>query len=224
MKNVNDSIMSSDFDFIWDEWLVPLINKLPTQMDDNFKQYTGFEIRDLEPIKHNAKQYYLAKREAIKKEYYGDDKKHLMDFHKLSAILCRTLIEYKVYNFDTNLCSKYIKEYQIDSKDTDWLVHNALINFRLAFYSSVILLYQSMLFNLKKESEELYTVLRNQKKLRLYAKENAGNVHESFENSLVLDLAKRDINNRSFDCFLYSTIMYQLEEYNKLLLQQQINE
>ena len=50
---------------------------------------------------------------------------------------------------------------------------------------------------------------------------NANNnkiVKESFENCIILDLAKRDIGNRSFDYFMYAIIMYQLEEHNKSLL------
>lgn len=212
-----------DFDFIWDNWIVPLINKLPNQMDAEFKDKTGFSIRDLEPIKVAASKYFVDKRDSVKKEYYGNYPsvvldKHLMDFHKLSAVLCRTMIENKVYTYDVNLCIQYIENKNISSKDTDWLVHNALINFRLAFYSSIVLLYQSMLFRLEPSEKELYEKLKAQKKLNLYTTISAGKTHESFENSLVLDLAKRDINNRSFDCFLYSTIMYQLEEYNKMLL------
>ena len=218
----------SDFGFIWKEWISPLIVKISEQMDPEFKRMSNFSIRDLSWIEILASKYYVEKRETIKKEYYGDDpssasKKHMMDFHKLSAVLCRTLIEYKVYNFDTRICGQYIEDKKIDSKNTDWLVHNALVNFRLAFYVSVVFLYQSMLFRLEEENTILYEALRDQKKLNLYTKENNGNVHESFENSLVLDLAKRDINDRSFDCFLYSTIMYQLEEYNKLLLRNSIS-
>lgn len=213
----------SDFSFIWKEWIVPAIDKIAKQMDPAFQKATNFSIRDLSEIEKSASKYYIEKREATKKEYYGDDpsvvaKKHLMDFHKLSAILCRTLIEHKVYYYDVQKCNEYIEAQKIDSKNTDWLVHNVLVNFRLAFYASVVFLYQSMLFRLKKDNSDLYPLLETQKKLNLYTNGERGNTHESFENSLVLDLAKRDINNRSFDCFLYSAIMFQLEEYNKLLL------
>ena len=44
---------------------------------------------------------------------------------------------------------------------------------------------------------------------------NNTKVKESFENCIILDLAKRDINNHSFDYFMYAIIMYQLEEHNK---------
>lgn len=213
----------SDFSFIWKKWIIPTIDKIAKQMDPDFQKATNFYVRDLAEIEKAASKYYIEKRETTKKEYYGDDpsivsKKHLMDFHKLSAILCRTLIEHKVYYYDVQKCYEYIEAKKIDSKNTDWLVHNVLVNFRLAFYASVVFLYQSMLFKLKNENSDLYVLLKDQKKLNLYTNGKHGNTHESFENSLVLNLAKRDINNRSFDCFLYSAIMFQLEEYNKLLL------
>lgn len=214
-----------DFDFIWDKWIVPLIYKIPDQMDVSFKERCNFDIRDLNSIKEKSREYFIEKRNLVKKEYYGDYpstalEKHLMDFHKLSAVLCRTMIENKVYSFDTQVCIEYIKNEQINSKNTDWLIHNALVNFRLAFYVSIVFLYQSMLFQLKSYDNNLYEKLKEQKKLNLYTSINCRKVHESFENSLVLDLARRDINNHSFDSFLYSTIMYQLEEYNIMLLRQ----
>lgn len=232
MKRTMSDLDIYDFGFVWKKWVIPAIDKISKQMDSDFKSFVNFSVRDLDEIEKSAGEYFIKKREATQKEYYGDDpavvsKKHLMDFHKLSAILCRTLVEHKVYYYDVQKCSEYIKVRNIDSKNTDWLVRNVLVNFRLAFYASVIFLYQSMLYKFEKSNCGLYELLRNQKKLNLYTLDsNANNItygqqdstHESFENSLVLDLAKRDINNRSFDCFMYSTIMFQLEEYNKLLL------
>ncbi len=42
--------------------------------------------------------------------------------------------------------------------------------------------------------------------------------HESFENYIIIDLAKRDVNNKSFELFMYAALMYQLEEYNRIIL------
>lgn len=142
-----------------------------------------------------------------------------MDFHKIGAIICRTLIEYKVFDFDVNRCKEYVDQH-ISSYDTDWVVKNALINFRLAFYSSIVFLYQSMRFVYSKSNNELYNALCKRGKLDLYGIYNSkeGEVKESFENCIVLDLAKRDIGNHSFDYFMYAIILYQLEEHNKNLL------
>lgn len=227
----------SNFQYIWKQWIVPLIDDLYSQMDDEFKRYCHAGIRDLNKICIDAEKYYQKKRALVKKEFYGEYHKgdsetdHRMDFHKIGAIICKTLIEHKVYNFDTDCCKKYVEQ-KNDPCDTDWVVKNALINFRLAFYGSVAFLFQAMRFEYSKNYPALYEELSKKGKLDLYkVNSNAEetdtigmkSVKESFENCIVLDLAKRDIGNRSFDYFMYAIILYQLEEHNKNLLIQKIN-
>lgn len=215
----------SNFSYIWSEWIVPLIDDLYSQLDVKFKDYCNVRIRDLDVIYRNAEKFYQNKREEAKRNFYGEYRKgtseteHRMDFHKISAVLCRTLIEYKCFDYDENLCKEYVDKF-IDPYNTDWVVRNALINFRLAFYGSVVFLYHSMQFMYNEENKELYDALKDKDKLDLYTSEvqHIGKVNESFENCVILDLAKRDVGNRSFDYFMYAIIMYQLEEHNKALL------
>lgn len=226
----------SNFQYIWKQWIVPLIDDLYSQMDDEFKRYCHARIRDLNKICIDAEKYYQKKRALVKKEFYGEYHKgdsetdHRMDFHKIGAIICKTLIEHKVYDFDTDCCKKYVEQ-KNDPYDTDWVVKNALINFRLAFYGSVVFLFQAMRFEYSKDYPSLYKELSQKGKLDLYKiklKTEKSDiaclkpVKESFENCIVLDLAKRDIGNRSFDYFMYAIILYQLEEHNKNLLLEKI--
>lgn len=215
----------TNFQYMWNQWIIPLVDDLYTQVDNDFRQFCNLHIRDLDKICMEAERYYQKKRIEVKKEFYGQYHKgdsetdHRMDFHKIGAIICRTLIEYKVFEFDINCCRKYVEQ-KVDPYNTDWVVKNALINFRLAFYSSVVFLFQAMRFEYFKSNKLLYKALSEKGMLDLY---NASStdvklVKESFENCIVLDLAKRDIGNRSFDYFMYAIILYQLEEHNKILL------
>lgn len=213
----------SSFEFVWHKWIVPLVNDLFKQTDADFVSYVGLKTRNMDELAEGAEKYFKKKRTELKIEFYGKgyaDGEHRMDFHKLGALFCRTLIEYKVFDFDISKCETIVQGKS--NKDIGWLVKNALINFRLSFYTSVVFLYQSMLFKYDKdESRQLFEGLKKNKHLDLYEtnkKSDLNTVHESFENSVVLDLAKRDINNRSFDFLLYATIMYQLEEYNKAII------
>ena len=216
----------SNFQYIWDEWVKPLVDDLYEQLDEEFKTYCNVQIRDLSGICPKAEKYYQKKREEVKKAFYGEyhkgdsETEHRMDFHKIGAILCRTLIEYKVYSFDTNKCKEYVDD-NIDEYNTNWVVKNALINFRLAFYVSVVFLYQSKLFEYESTDTDFYNKLADAENLDLYepsidSKEKT--VKESFENCMVLDLAKRDIGNQSFDYLMYAIVLYQLEQHNKFLL------
>lgn len=215
----------SNFKYIWTEWIVPLIGDLYAQIDEKFRKYCNVRIRNLDEISNNAERYYQHKREEVKRVFYGEyhkgdsETEHRMDFHKISAIICRTLVEYKVYDFDEKLCQEYVDN-NIDKYNTDWVVKNALINFRLAFYSSVVFMFHSMQFEYYKDNIELFKLLEKKGKLDLYETHisNCDRVKESFENCIILDLAKRDIGNHSFDYFMYAIIMYQLEEHNKNLL------
>lgn len=215
----------SNFRYIWEKWIVPLINDIYIQSDPQFREYCNVHIRDLNRTCSNAEKYYQRKREKAKRTFYGEyhsgdsEAEHRMDFHKISAIICRTLIEYKVYDFDEVLCQEYVDK-NIEPYNTDWVVRNALINFRLAFYSSVMFMFHSMQFEYYKENRKLFELLEKKGKLDLYETHiiSEGKVKESFENCLILDLAKRDIGNHSFDYFMYAIIMYQLEEHNRRLL------
>lgn len=213
----------TNFQFIWQKWVMPLADDLLEQVDNDFYENTKLKKRNMDELLVAAEKYFKKKRKELKIEFYGygyENKLHRMDFHKLSSILCRTLLQYKVFDFDIIECEKIAESK--DGKDIDWLVKNALINFRLAFYTSVVFLYQSMLFEYDNdENLEVFEKLKKKGCLDLYERHNKNilnGVHESFENSVVLDLAKRDINNKSFDFLMYATIMYQLEEYNKAIL------
>lgn len=221
--------ISSNFQYIWNEWVCPLVEDLYAQMDEDFKKQCSVEIRDLAKISFEAEKFYQKKREEVKRAFYGEynkgdsESEHRMDFHKIGAIVCKTLIDYKVFNFDVEQCEKYIEE-KISPYNTDWVVKNALINFRVAFYASIVFLFHSIRFVYYKENPDIYERLSKIDSLDLYnhsfSVETTDLVKESFENCVVLDLAKRDIGNHSFDYLMYAVILYQLEEYNIMKLLQ----
>lgn len=220
----------SNFRYIWTEWIIPLVNDLFIQMDKEFVKYCNVNVRNLDHIYGNAEKYYQNKREEVKKSFYGEYHKgdskleHRMDFHKISAIICRVFIEYKVYDFDEKKCKEYADK-NISPYNTDWVVKNALINYRVAFYSSIVFLFHAMQFEYYTKDKLLFDLLEKEGKLNLYETHISNNtkVKESFENCMILDLAKRDITNHSFDYFMYAIIMYQLEEHNKSLLYNKVN-
>ena len=209
------------FDFLWDNWLVSLFQRMYDGMDDDFRTNVKAKICDLESIRVNAEKYFFIRYNTFKKDYYGYlDDEQTPDIHKICAILCRTLIEEKIIKYDISACQQYIDEKNIDKKNTDWLVRNALVNYRIAFYASITLLYQGMLFKYKDPA--IHEKLEKNRNLNLYTKNDGSPKsinHESFENYMILDLAKRDVNNKSFEFFMYAAIMYQLEEYNRMILE-----
>ncbi len=214
-----DKTQISNFDYVWEEWIVPLIDDAFAEMNKEFVLAVDAKKVAIDKVKPLASEYFQKIRSQLKIAYYGDkqDKTeyHRLDFCKLGALVCRTMIEYKVIQFDVDKCENY--KNNIDSNDTDWLVKNALVNYRIAFYAGIIFLFQSMIFKYK-DNQELVTKLRNIRKLDLYSNYNREETHEAFDNYIILDLAKRDVENRSFDHFMFSAMLLGIEEFNLAIL------
>ncbi len=206
------------FQFCCDNWISQLIYDLYSEMDEKFRIATDAEIKNLDKVFQNAEDYFIERLKMFCSDYYHENiDEQEPDIHKYCAIICRTLIHEKTIKFDMLSCETYIKENNISPDNTDWLVKNALVNYRIAFYASVVLLYQSML--MKYTDPIIQDKLRKNKNLNLYTKKDGTPKsinHESFENYIIIDLAKRDVNNKSFEFFMYAALMYQLEEYNRM--------
>lgn len=217
LKSDSDKLHS--YDYIFHDIVIPLVEEIAEDADSDFKTTCDFETLNTEVIFHKSHPLYKQKRESIKKNFYGDiflkkgedldDDKYRLDLHKIASIVCAILIRNKVFWYDEKKAQEYIKNKELS---TDWLIKNILINYRLAVHASFSIIYNKMLFDLKSTDKKLYDNIENQRGLYLY---RTNDEHESFENSIILDFAKRDIDNRSFDYLLYSALLYQLEEYSK---------
>lgn len=224
---MNNQINNLDFDFdlLFAKIVEPSIQYIKDHVDAEFKNSFNFACKDIAQIHDSCKRFYEDKNEELKKRFYGSKYNHeksskgelCFDLHKMGAIICYSLIKYKVFSFDVKAVRNYINRNSIT--DTDYIANNVLANYRLAFHVSVLLVYCKMLYDAQKNGDnELYAKLFAQRGLSLYKKSQD---HDSFKNSVIMDLAKRDTQGRSFDYFMYSTILFQLEEYNKLLLQEE---
>lgn len=209
--------LSNNFRLIFENIVTPLIPQMSAEMDDAFVSSTGFRIKDLSNCCAQCESFYERKKVELKKIFYGDkfslsdERILLFDIHKVASISCYSLIKHKIFAFDENRAVRFIRDRKIE--DTTWIINNALVNYKLAFHTSVSMIYYKLLYDADKQFNiKLDNALKSQKGLSLY-KTRVG--HESFANSIILDLAKRDIHKRSFDYFLYSALLFQLEEYNK---------
>lgn len=209
--------ISNNFRLIFETIVTPLIPQVESEMDEEFKLSTGFRIKDLNSVCKQCQSFYERKKVELKKIFYGDrfslsdENTLLFDIHKVASISCYSLIKHKVFAFDENNAVQFIKQRKIE--DTTWIIDNALVNYKLAFHMSTSMIYYKLLYDANNQHNvELENAIKSQKGLSLYRTRDG---HESFANSVILDLAKRDIHKRSFDYFLYSALLFQLEEYNK---------
>ena len=52
---------TTNFQFIWAQWISPLVDDLYSQLDDEFKNYCNVKIRNLDKICIKAEKFYLRK-------------------------------------------------------------------------------------------------------------------------------------------------------------------
>ena len=207
----------SHFDFFWDFAINIAIEKINSEIDDDFRKYCNLHLKESKNYKQILKDSYTEKREWLKRVYLPHEKEDAcLDFHKLSAIICRCIIGNKPFVLDEDAAYTYIKTKSTETElSVDWFTKNIYCNYRLAFYASLGILYIDTFHKLLKDNIELAEIFNEQQTMRFY--EQSIN-HENFENSTVLALMKENVLKRKFDYLMYSCTLYQLQEYNIMSL------
>lgn len=208
------------FEDFWKYAIKPAIDRAYLQMDENFKRECKVFIKNEKTYKKQLEKIYKEKREWLKKQYLPAEEKPLLDMHKLSAIMCRSILQCKPIVFNVEAAVKFFEEYcrtkiaeECTSDGTknriEFATTNIYVNYKIAFRASIGINYIDLFYRLSVENKK-----NELKKLEdlgdlIYYKKSDN--HENFCNSIVLALAKKEAGNRNFDYLNYATIMYQLQ-------------
>lgn len=208
----------NSFDFFWDSVIAPIKARALQDVDPEFREFCDLEEKLDDDYKRELSNIYKEKREWLKEIYMPHYKNPLLDFHKIGAVLCRSIIKNKPFKFDVCKAENYVKAKFEDTKEdnTEWFVNNLYINYKVAFYVSVGIIFLQLLRFLIDNGEQLAALSLNNRGTLFFYKGN--DRHENFQNSTILALMKNDIMNRNFDYLTYAIMLYQLEEYNKNLV------
>lgn len=236
----------SHFDFFWHIIINPVINNIFNSMEVEFKKDCNVQLKDLTSYKMELEHIYKIKRNWLKRIYLPhrvsgeeSEKEILLDFHKLSSVLIRSVLANKPITMNLKSVDKYTREKFDDQNDhTTWFVNNVYCNYKIALYIGLgilyidtvfSVLYQHTDFNYIEYRESLSTDERKNinsnivdvaKKITHLATYPERTTHENFINSLILGLVKNDLRGRSFDYLGYAALLFQLQEYNLLLLKE----
>ena len=137
----------SKFSKIFNKIVEPLIKQVEEEADKGFKKAANLKVKDLREACLACESFYETKKKELKRLFYGEkysekeDDKFLFDIHKVASIVCYSLIKHKVFVFDEKIAYE-----GMEGKETDWIIDNAFINYKLAFYVSVAVIYYKMLF------------------------------------------------------------------------------
>ena len=217
------------FEYLWKEAIYPSIQVCLSEMSEDFYKLASVNCQDLRSYKANLENVYKKKREWLKRSYLPQNPEPYLDFHKLGAIVCRSIIGLKPVKYDISAVEKLIlHQEQRQTSHTaqiDWFIKNVYVNYRIALLSAVGLVYANLVhWALTKKEQctddglvEVYNEFMNravqQGTLCPYVSSQS---HENFEDSMVIALMKSDLLQRDFDYLGFATNLYQWEYFTKL--------
>ena len=139
--------MNNDtFDKFWNESISPSIELCLKEISYETKKYIKLKETNKKEYKEELENLYRHKREWLKKEYLPSEGPNaILDFHKLSVIICRSIIGNKYFSFSeqkANELFEQINRLTIPKKEKlKKEIDSIYINYKLAFYNFLFLLF-----------------------------------------------------------------------------------
>lgn len=227
MNHQNNSFSAEDFhlsfDLFWEKIILPTIHNAHDELDRDFANACDMKTvfgSDYQKYKDKIRDIYHEKREWLKVVYLPHEKHPLLDMHKLSAILCRSILACKPFCFDYQKAEQFVvNKFKNDEENhIDWFVSNIYVNYKVAFYISTGLIYLELLYSNcpkgRTPDDEALKYYLNLGGVLYYPKSSS---HDNYEKSCIIALQKNDVLGRNFDYLTYAANMFQLEVYNRML-------
>lgn len=213
MRKENEE--SRHYTQIWEKIIKNVLDVVSEECDDDFVKECALEVKQIENWKNALELKYRSFRRELKKICYGDSKDcALLDGRKIAAIFCRALIEEKAYTFDTEKAYKLMSSKKVSLtpvKFNRWAVDNIYINYKVAYYVSLQLVYLTLLHDLiSTKRGELAKSLNEVGHLYRYPYPFNS---DSFDVNIIIGLARMDLAGEYLDMFLFAMQLYQIEMY-----------
>ncbi len=221
--------MSRSFDLFWDNIIAPTI-KYCLKGTERYDGASNLKIDvDEDTFKKNLQNIYLRKREWLKREYLPEKDNASLDFHKLGALLCRSIVGCKPFSMDYEAAAsqfnEHVKSHSSDYEVLKWQVDCIYINYKLAFFVASGVAYYDLLYNISKvinngdestKKKEVYKLfLRKMLEFKRLPEYEKSQCHDDFDSTMIVSLMKQDIKKRDFDYLSYGAILFQWQVYAK---------
>lgn len=206
---------------IWDKVIKDLLPVIEDECDNAFSESCDLKMKPPEEFKRSLETEYRTLRRSLKESCYGNREDNgVLDGRKLAAVFCKALINKKAFCYDT---SKALGIYEERKKELApeafnlWAVHNVFLNYKLAYYVSLQLVYFTLMETLlklgqTKDAKNLNTLGH----LFRYPPEPAA---DSFDINIIIGLARADFSGKDIDMFMLAMQLYQIEMYTVEKLQ-----
>lgn len=201
---------------IWEKVICEVLRVVKDECDEEFEQKCRLKTKQIDLWKRSLEKEYRMLRHMLKEYCYGERATDgSLDGRKLAAVFCNALIKEKAFIFDTIEALKLMrtrKEELPSDKFNLWCAHNIFINYKLAYYVSLQLVYLILLNQLLCIKETHSYAIRLNDIGHLYRYPYAKNT-DSFDVNVIIGIARADIENKDFDMFLFAMQLYQIEMY-----------
>lgn len=216
------------FEAIWSDVILDAVNAVWHSCNEDFKQFCGLESLPSELWKKRLDKAYHRRLRELKETCYGEGANNgLMDHRKLAAVVCAAIMEEKPYTFDLLKAAEFQKDKSkilSPVKRNRWAVDHSLINYKLAYFAGLQMIYLMLLEDLFstaktkdcKKAEACAMLLHQYGHLIPYrrAKEEKDDA-DSFDVNMIFGLARCDTSNGILDMFLLAMQFYQIEMYTR---------
>jgi len=218
---------SRHYEQIWNKVIQQVLQIVTDESDKKFREKCCLEIKPLKEWKEKLECKYRILRKELKERCYGNHvDQGLLDGRKLAAIFCKALTEEKAYVFDTVAAYDIMKQKKTEMSSVEfnlWAVHNVYINYKLAYYVSLQLVYLTLLHDLQSSDKTKIFAKELNKNGHLYRYPPASN-SDSFDVNIIIGMARIDIAKENFDMFLFAMQLYQIEMYTITVLDKIISQ
>lgn len=216
------------FENIWTEVILDTNISVVGACSDDFKSYCNFEILPLAEWKKSLDRTYHRLLRELKVRCYGATARDArMDYRKLAAVICATVITEKPYVFDLPKAQDFLlncKQNMTPVERNRWAADHLLINYKMAFYAGLQMVYlalQEELFNqAEMESDDradaCARLLNQYGHLIPYQRgEKERSETDSFDVNMIFGLAWSDRPSQGADMFFLAMQYYQIEMYTR---------
>ncbi|WP_325213708.1 hypothetical protein [Oscillibacter sp.] len=246
----------SSFDYIWYDVILPVSQTVMDECDPDFVEHCGLYPRSSEEWKPALHEEYCRLRAQLKDICYGPSNHRapdeLLDGRKIAAVLCAALISTKGFQFNLNKALEYAERknpgpYRDRVWFNRWAVGNVYVNYKLAYYASLQLVYLTLMRDLlvnaglqesdsgvrplehptpqelkeRDESRLLARALNRMGHLAPYVRRQPSR-GDSFDVNIIIGLARTDMSNQNLDMFLFAMQLYQIEEHTVDILRRSL--
>lgn len=237
------------FDHIWEKVIQSVSKTVLKESDPDFAKHCGLRLRPSEEWQNGLYKSYQHFRGQLKDICYGPSNhrsaEELLDGRKIAAVLCASLISQKGFQFDMLKAQKFVGVKKEELADApvlfnQWAVGNVYINYKLAYYASLQLVYLTLMRDLLIKAglkdldygEEILTKSKDQEDARKYAAllnewGHLAPYHQpprgdGFDVNIIIGLARTDMSMKELDMFMFAMQLYQIEEHTLDVLKKSI--